>query len=122
MRQVVIGDLEALAYRRRIVRDEHVGAAHESIEHFAPGIGAQVERQTLLVAAVEHEAGVDRRPTRYRYGTAAIRVPCDGRLDLDDFGPEIGHHGRRRRPRDKARAIDDLDPVENALGHRQCPF
>ncbi len=82
-----------------------------------PASAAQVERQTLLITAVEHEAGIDRRPSRDRHGAPAIRVAGAGRLDLDDLGAEIRHHRRRRRPGDKARAIDDLEPVENAFGH-----
>src|SRR5439155_25756874 len=35
-----------------------------------------------------------------------------GRLDLDDVRAEVGHHGRRDRPRDEVRRVDDADAVQ----------
>jgi hypothetical protein len=121
MLEVVIRDTEPAAGRRRIIGDEDVGFLNQPIEHRAPGLGAQIKREALLVSRVEEETGVewvfwvrDRAP--------AIGVAHPGRLDLDDLGAEIRHDRRRRRSGDKARAIDDLEPVENAFRHLEIPF
>ena len=41
----------------------------------------------------------------------AERVP-GGRLELDDLGAELGHHGGRRRRGDEAARVDHLQPGE----------
>ncbi len=119
--QILIGDAEPPPHRRRVVGDEHIGAPDQAIKDRASGSAAQIERQALLVARVENEGGVE-RPLRHRHGASAIGVAHAGRLDLDDLGAEIRHHRCRRRPGDKAGAVDHLEPVENPFRHRPFPF
>ena len=114
MLQVVIGDAEPAARRRRVVGDEDIGFLDQPVQHRPPRVGAQVERQAPLVARVEEKAGVE-RVGRVRHRAPAIGVAHARRLDLDDLGAEIRHHRRRRRPGDKAGAVDDLEPVEDAF-------
>ncbi len=117
-RQIIIGDCEAAAHRRRVVGDEHIGLRDEPAEHGLSRRHAQVERQTLLVAPVELEAGVALEPRADRRGCpAAIRVAGARRLDLDDFGAKVRHHRRGRRARDKAGTVDHPQAVEDALTH-----
>jgi hypothetical protein len=120
MFQIVIGDAEPAARRRRVVGDEHIGFRDQPIKHRTPGFGAQIERQALLVAAVEEKAGIE-RPLRVRDRAAAIRVAHARWLDLDHLGAKIRHHRRRRGPRDKTGAVDDLEPVEDPFGHPRRP-
>src|SRR5207249_11278046 len=87
----------------------------------ASGAEARMERAALLVSRVEQETGVE-RVLGVRHRAPAIRVAHPGRLDLDDLRAEIRHHRRRRRPRDEARAIDDLEPVENPFRHHLIPY
>ena len=117
-RQIVVGDPEAAAHRRRVIRDEHIGLRDQPPQHGLARRLAEVERQALLVAPVELEARVAREPRADRRGCpAAIRVAGTRRLDLDDFGAKVRHHRRRGRPGNEARAIDHLQAVEDALTH-----
>ena len=120
--QLVIGDAEPAAHRRRIVGDEHVGLFDQPAQHRLPLGLTQIERQALLVAAVEDKTGVagEPRPVRWRR-PAAVGVARTRRLDLDHRGAKIRHHRRRRRPGDKAGAIDDLQPVEDTPAHPPPP-
>ena len=117
-RQIVIGDAEATPHRRRVVGDEYIRIGDQPPQYSPARRRAQIEREAFLVAAVEHKTGVAREPgPDRRRGAPAIGVARARRLDLDHRGAEIRHHRRGRRPRDKARAVDHLQPVEDTLTH-----
>src|SRR5579864_9332457 len=117
MLEVVISDAEPPARWRRVVGDEDVGILNQSVEYRAARFLPQIERQTPFVARVEEKTRVERRPPRHRVPAPAVGVAHAGRLDLDHFGAKIRHHRRRRRPGDKAGAIDDFQSVEDAFAH-----
>ena len=112
--------IEPPAHRRGIVGDEHVGVGDQPAQHGLSRWQAEIERQALLVAPVEHKARIARQPRPDGWGRAStVGVAGPRRLDLDHLGAEIRHHRRCCRPGDKARAVDHLQPIEDALGHRR---
>ena len=82
---------------RRLRELAHDGAA---------GVGAQVERHALLVAAIDLPRRLDALDAP-RAQRVALR-----RLDLDHLGAEIGELQRQDVAGDEARQVDDADPVQ----------
>jgi hypothetical protein len=119
---VVISDAEAPPHRRRIIGDEDVGVGDEAMEHRPRVRLGEVERDALLVAALE-QPGVVVRSGRVagNFGQRAIGIAAAGRLDLDHVGAEIGQHRRGRRRGNEARAVDDLEAGEDSLLHFLLP-
>ena len=117
-REVIIGDAEPRAHRRRKIGDEDVGLGGEAMQHrLSLGLG-EVEREAPLVAGFQQPReivladGVARQVRQ-----VAVGIAGSGRLDLDHVGAEIRQHGRGRGRCDKARAIQNLEAFEDALFH-----
>ena len=90
--------------------DQDRGRLRELAHDRAAGIGAQVERHALLVAAVDLPRRLDVLDAP-RAQRVALR-----RLDLDDFRAEIRELEREHIARHQPRQVDHADPVQGASG------
>jgi hypothetical protein len=100
--QVVIAEAEPVHRARTEVLGHDVGGRHELQRRGVPGRVLHVDRDALLVAVERREkAGA-------RTGEPARVVAVD-RLDLDDFGAEVGEHESARRTHHHVHELDDAD-------------
>ena len=110
--EVLVADPEPPARGERDVGDEDVRIPDEPVEGAPARLGLEVEHQPPLVPVV-HEPPVVHLAGWISGSVAQMpeRI-AGGRLELDDVGPELRHHGGRGRSGDEAARVDDLEPGE----------
>ena len=118
------GEIETqlFTHAHRIVGDEHVGVGAEAPQYFLAVGRGEIDGDAPLVARVHDPRKIVLgRGLAGRKAGLTIGVACR-RFDLDHLGAEIRQDGRRSRRGDEARAVDDLEAVEEMLHHAQRPF
>src|SRR5690606_38835750 len=79
---------------------ERIGACDQLEHELAPALRLEIDGDALLVAVVGGEEACAR-------GGQLSRMIAVERLDLDDFGAEIGEHQPARGPHDDVHELDD---------------
>ena len=101
---------------RQQVRDQHVGAGQQVVEHGAAVVGGDVECDRSLAAVEllphERDAVVTRRQALHR--DATHRVGEARVRHLDHLGAPLGEDRAARRAERVHRQLDDSHPVERA--------
>lgn len=116
--EMVVGQPEPAAHRRREVGDENVRLGDEAMQHRLGFRLGEVERQAPLVAGFQQprEIVLAARIAR-EIRQVAVGIARAGRLDLDHVGAKIRQHGSGRGCCDEARAIQNLEAFEDAFFH-----
>ena len=120
---VLHAELELVADRRELVREEDVRRLRQPVEDGEALGRGQVEAEAPLapVRVLQEDVDVgrdhgDAGRGQPPHGVAPLHV-----LDLDDLGPEVGQGGRGRRDEGVLRHFQDPHALQHC-GHRQPPL
>jgi hypothetical protein len=104
---------------RRIVLDQHVGPCQQAQQQVAPGLGARVEGDAVLVGVqeVEQAALLGMGHVAGEGATAPGDVAALRRLDLDHLGSVVGEQLGAVGCRDHLAQLDDCDAFQGTVGH-----
>ena len=84
-RKAVVIDAQPGLHIGTVIFDDHIGRAHQAMQHGFCTRGFEVERdQSLVAMKVEHVGAIAR--TGHQFGAARV----GGRFDPDDIGAKIG--------------------------------
>ena len=92
------------------VLGEDVGLLHELEQELLAPLGAQVQRDALLVSRLHGPP--ERAPLIARLAPLPDRVGLTGRLDLDDLGAHVAEQAAGERPGEKLPELDHADAGE----------
>jgi hypothetical protein len=97
----------------RIILDQHIAAAYQTLDDVVTLGSFDVDANRLLAAIVLHE--VSAAPFLTEERSAARRIAVGGQLDLDHLGAHLRHHQGAGWARHHLREIENLVAVENVL-------
>jgi hypothetical protein len=97
----------------REVREEGARVRDERGDELAPALGAQIDGERALALV---EAGPEQALAVGRERPALVVETAADLVEADDLGAHLGQRHAAQRRGDERRALDDLQPVEDALG------
>jgi hypothetical protein len=116
--ELLVAESRALHHAGAEVLDHDVRSLGERAGSAARLWLGEVEDEALLVPVDREE--VRRRPRRVVRRTPAPRLVAGLRaLDLRHPGAEVAEQHRRERPREDAREVDDVDPLQRTCHWRE---
>ena len=120
--QDFIAEPEGLQMAGRIVFDQDVGIAHQTLEDFRAARRRGIERHAFLAGVeVEKESALLRmRPVAGKRRMASRLVALAWRLELDHLRAHVGEQFAAHRPRDHRGVFNDLDVIQRCGGQFRC--